>query len=496
MTAPAPQLDDDESPLELAWRIVADFWIKPVRAEPVALMRILTGLCVLASALTTVLPNLRQFWFDDGWIPTAVADGTMQWNDRFSVLAGVTSPAAVVAWFVVWIVALVCVIVGCFTRVACFVAWLMTLSFNMRAYFTLNGGDDVAVMLLFYLMLAPAGAAWSVDSLRRHAKRFRQPASGFESPAPRQPPPPAMIAPWAVRLMQIQLVLVYFLNGINKLNMVEADGRWSNDYIDGVAVYWAMNDLTLTRWSFAQFPMPLIASKLLSWATLVFEIGFPLFVLVRRLRPVLLIGGVLFHLGIFVTMEIAWFGQMTLCYYPVFFSAALVSRLPAWLAGAKRGVKYRVCYDTFCPICRQSRWLLEGLDAGRRLAFRDIHDRQAMAREAPGVGYARALAEMIVIAPDGRTAGGFDAFRMIARVLPALWPVLPLLYVPGVAQVGRRVYKWVARNRYRLVKCDGICSLHLMALSRPNLSEEDIAKVVQQARAAAGVLASDGPLPG
>ena len=115
-----------------------------------------------------------------------------------------------------------------------------------------------------------------------------------------------------------------------------------------------------------------------------------------------------------------------------------------------------------------------------------------MAREAPGVSYARALSEMIVIAPNGRTAGGFDAFRLIARVLPALWPVLPLLYVPGAAWIGRRVYKWVAKNRYRLVKCDGVCSLHLMALSRPNLSEEEIARVVTAARAAASATSAAG----
>lgn len=54
---------------------------------------------------------------------------------------------------------------------------------------------------------------------------------------------------------------------------------------------------------------------------------------------------------------------------------------------------------------------------------------------------------------SSRTYTGFEGFRRIAWVLPLVWPILPLLYLPGVSMVGNRAYRWIARNRHRL-GCD------------------------------------------
>jgi hypothetical protein len=55
---------------------------------------------------------------------------------------------------------------------------------------------------------------------------------------------------------------------------------------------------------------------------------------------------------------------------------------------------------------------------------------------------------------------GFTAFRWMAWRLPLCWCLAPLLYLPGMASLGQRVYRWVARNRFRLVPCHGgICKM-------------------------------------
>lgn len=144
---------------------------------------------------------------------------------------------------------------------------------------------------------------------------------------------------------------------------------------------------------------------------------------------------------------------------------------------------YHVYYDTLCPFCQRTRRTLARLDWRGRLQFRDLHDRGVMEADVPGVSYQRALAEMIVRAPGGKVYGGFDALRELAWVLPPLWLVAPLLYLPGAAWVGRRLYRVIARNRYRLVACENdICSLHLRALSQPDLPEAEIRRLVTLAR--------------
>ena len=109
--------------------------------------------------------------------------------------------------------------------------------------------DDA--LRLFYLMFAPAGAVWSLDALRRRGGRR---------------PDPAVVG----AAMQIQLCVMYFFTGVSKLG----DGLIGNDWITGEAVYWVLNDLSLTRWPYYYLPVPLIVCRFLSWGTLAFELGF------------------------------------------------------------------------------------------------------------------------------------------------------------------------------------------------------------------------------
>jgi hypothetical protein len=56
---------------------------------------------------------------------------------------------------------------------------------------------------------------------------------------------------------------------------------------------------------------------------------------------------------------------------------------------------------------------------------------------------------MHLVAPDGRRVRGFLAFRALTAVVPALWPLAPLLRLPGVAPAGDRIYRFVAARRPR-----------------------------------------------
>jgi predicted DCC family thiol-disulfide oxidoreductase YuxK len=120
-----------------------------------------------------------------------------------------------------------------------------------------------------------------------------------------------------------------------------------------------------------------------------------------------------------------------------------------------------VLYDGQCRLCQRSVALLRRLDWRGRLAFRDARDPSGRPTSPAPLKLDRLLFEMHVVTPDRRRVfAGFDAFRWIAGRLPALWLLVPLLYVPGVPTLGRRIYLWVAKNRYNLVPCaDGQCAL-------------------------------------
>jgi hypothetical protein len=71
----------------------------------------------------------------------------------------------------------------------------------------------------------------------------------------------------------------------------------------------------------------------LTWGTLLFELCFPVLVWSRAWRPYLLLCGVLFHLGIQLTMGVPHFALVMIASYPCFLSddeaEGLVVRLTA-----------------------------------------------------------------------------------------------------------------------------------------------------------------------
>jgi predicted DCC family thiol-disulfide oxidoreductase YuxK len=113
------------------------------------------------------------------------------------------------------------------------------------------------------------------------------------------------------------------------------------------------------------------------------------------------------------------------------------------------GPTYTIFYDAHCRICQSSRQLLIRLRPSADLRFVDANDVRATA-PYPQLAGQNLTGQMHVIDPGGNLTGGYDAFAALAPALPALRPFARLLQSTGVRAVGRRVYRWVARNRYRL----------------------------------------------
>jgi len=120
-----------------------------------------------------------------------------------------------------------------------------------------------------------------------------------------------------------------------------------------------------------------------------------------------------------------------------------------------------VLYDGTCAFCRASVGLISRLDWLDRLSFQDATDRASWPKTTVSLEMTQLMDQMHLITPDrARSFAGFRAFRWMAGRLPLLWPVVPFMYIPGVPQLGQRVYMLIAKYRYNLVPCiDGVCSI-------------------------------------
>ncbi|GIX00592.1 MAG: thiol-disulfide oxidoreductase [Pirellulaceae bacterium] len=118
-----------------------------------------------------------------------------------------------------------------------------------------------------------------------------------------------------------------------------------------------------------------------------------------------------------------------------------------------------VIWDGKCQFCRRQVERLRAIDGGR-LTYIDLHDPR-VAERYPQLSYEQLMEQMWLITPAGEAYGGADAMRALSRRLPLLWPLAPLMHLPGMMPCWRRAYRWIAQRRYRLAACDeGTCKLH------------------------------------
>jgi hypothetical protein len=139
---------------------------------------------------------------------------------------------------------------------------------------------------------------------------------------------------WPVRVLQIQLAVIYLTTGLAKLLgdcKLDDDGLLlAGTWWEGSSIHFVLNYVIMSRWSFAQFPLPLWLTAIMSYTSLFFEIFFLLLVLNRRLRPWVLVFGLCFHIGIWLTVEVGWFSFYTMAFYGVWVPCTFWDR---WRAG-------------------------------------------------------------------------------------------------------------------------------------------------------------------
>lgn len=267
------------------------FWFEPQSTATVALVRIGFGLLAFLWAVS-LAPDLLDFFSEDGILAAQPEQGPGVWG----LLGVFEGDAAVLAVYLGLLLGSVALVFGCFTRLAALLVFVALLSFARRNPFILNSGDGLVRVIGLMVLLMPAGAALSIDRLRRTKAEF------WDFP---------MRAPWALRLMQIQLSVIYLSTVWQKVRGVS----WN----DGTAVSYALRIADLER-----FPVPGLLSEsvtltnLATFGTLATEFSLGVLVWNRKLRPWVLSIGVAMHLSIDYSLRVGFFSYAMFVLYLAF----------------------------------------------------------------------------------------------------------------------------------------------------------------------------------
>jgi hypothetical protein len=280
-----------------------------------ATFRIGLGVLLLVD-LAIRADDLTAHYTDAGVFTRELAAKFNGWFWRWSIHMASGDAPWQIALFVVAGGAAAMLVLGYKTRLATVVSWALLCSVQHRNPSLLNAGDALLRALLFWAMFLPLGRCWSLDARRRDARR-------------RGDHRRETVLSVATASLLLQVALMYWFTTAFK---------WNEDWLDGLGLYYAL--------SYDAYARPLAGwllgyPELLRWlslATLALESAGPVLAFspfaTGRIRVVVCLAFVLFHLGIELTLTVGMFSYVSM----VAWSAYLPSGFWEFLARRQSSV--------------------------------------------------------------------------------------------------------------------------------------------------------------
>lgn len=294
--------------LAAAWN---RFFFAPQSPVPIALFRVLYGLLVIADLLL-LRPDWLTWYGSHAWVSRSTMHA-MESGTRINLFA-ILPPGDiwVGALFSVFLGSAVLLTFGLLTRASSIGVFLCLVSIQQRNLFILNPGDGFLRVAGFFLMFAPAGAALSIDRLIRIR-------TGREGPE--IPPKP----PWAQRMIQFEMAILYF-----------STFWWKSlgaEWVNGTALFYVYHLDEFRRFPLPAWVMLPAMVRLGTWVTLAVEFSLGTLVWFKELRYWVLSLGVVLHLVLEYSLNIPLFQWVILSSYVLFIDPADLARFGGWVSG-------------------------------------------------------------------------------------------------------------------------------------------------------------------
>jgi predicted DCC family thiol-disulfide oxidoreductase YuxK len=411
-------------------RVIDEVTSRNVSPSGMRLFQVIIYSWVLLSTLV-MLPAHQEFWG-----PNALIANLMLRNPSWIMLCiNLLSLHSIAPYYELFIgaqiVLLILAIFGIGGRLGALGIYFFTINLNSRAWITMDGGNNLINLILFYLI-------------------FLNPSSSRADPKSYFSQAHYLFNNLAYLASRVQVVVVYLGAGLTKIT----GPLWQK----GVALYYVLNTEEYSHPSVmalvASFPVLIM---LATYMTLVFQISFPWLVWNRKLRPWILSFGTFLHLQISFVMGLFLFGLAMCASYTAFTPEHRAKKVLAWL-GLGVG-RLTVGFDPGCSVCQSVARVIGALDWRNRVVS-DSAD-SPLHPSLQAVPYNERL----------KTIHGFDeasgeitqGFNTIAEalvrlpILLLLVPLIRLLQITGLGEYGYR--RWILTSTWRVPCSAGVCSL-------------------------------------
>ena len=113
---------------------------------------------------------------------------------------------------------------------------------------------------------------------------------------------------------------------------------------------------------------------------------------------------------------------------------------------------YTVIYDGDCGFCQSTVNMIRRVDWLNKFEFVPFQDKSVL-KEHKVLTKEMCEKEIYLVKPNKESIsyyGGYDAFKIMAVFLPLTFLISWFFLLPGIVQIGRIIYKFIAGNRHKI----------------------------------------------
>lgn len=284
------------------WTSWEQFWFSYQNLLGLAYMRIFVCGTLLYMALARFY-NI-EFYTNESWIPRSLALKVLPELGRPFFLWSFWPDSFHWPMNLVLVILLSLLTVGIGGRWIMWLAWVINAGFIQRNYGINFGADIIANLFLFYMAFTQSCERLSLLNWNRRKTSFAK---------------SNMISSMMVRMMQVQICVIYAYTGWEKL---KGASWW-----DGTALWTVMANPQMTTMDFSFLRHTPWIIPILVYMTIIFEVYFPVMVAWRKTRYLWLLLGLGFHAGIGLFMGLGPFAFVMIATYFIFIDSAHLERM-------------------------------------------------------------------------------------------------------------------------------------------------------------------------
>ena len=328
----------------------------------------------------------------------------------------------------IWFIAVVFILFGAFTRFFTILNYIMGLiligsihSFEYHVFYAYMG-------INFLLIFFPVSQCLSLDRLFKKLK--------YSNTTFTYIPAKTVSQLYYFILPFVGIGLVYFDSVFFKLD--------SNLWLGGLGSWLPSSLPMITHLNNSWLLNQEWLIKGIGWGTIVFEALF-LFVFFRKgFRSWVFIIGMFLHLGILIEFPIPWFA-LTAC--SIYLLLIPVSWWKKLLSSNKDSNTLTFYYDSECPLCVRTKIVITHLDWFNKIGFKTVQFDAAENQYLKNIEQTVLLDDIYSVDTKGKIYSGVNTYIQVFKRIFYLFPLAIVLQLPGMYQMAKKIYTYIAKNR-------------------------------------------------